>query len=112
MEFLKCIQKEEAYESINPDGLSVPASYDGPTLTQEEPVTEEWVKSLMSYQEKQKNLHKKYLWVLLNRVMELYEKTGQSLEDITIPRYEMLFDDDKSLERSRETSRFGLGPIQ
>jgi serine/threonine-protein phosphatase 5 len=89
IEFLKCIEKEEKYESIDPESLAVPTGYDGPKLLPEQEVTEEWVKDLMGYQEKQKNLHKKFLWVLLNRVIELYEKTGQSLEDVTIPRYSL-----------------------
>lgn len=86
IEFLKCIEKEDEVVTIDPEGIVAPPSYDGPTLGNEEEITEEWVKSLMSYQEKQKNIHKKYLWVLLNRVMSLYEATGKSLEDVDIPR--------------------------
>eukprot|EP01017_Pseudomicrothorax_dubius_P031151 TRINITY_DN394_c0_g2_i2.p1 TRINITY_DN394_c0_g2~~TRINITY_DN394_c0_g2_i2.p1 ORF type:complete len:490 (-),score=97.11 TRINITY_DN394_c0_g2_i2:61-1530(-) len=72
---------EPASSKINPKDLVVPDSYDGPQLTEEEPVTQEWVVSLLEYMRKEKRLHKKYLWLLMLRAKEIL-KAQSSLVDV------------------------------
>jgi len=47
-EFAKSIESSEPIE-IDTKNIEVPASYDGPALKEDEPVTEEWCVKLMDY---------------------------------------------------------------
>lgn len=54
-------------------------------------ITSEWVVSMMEWQKKQKNIHRKYATMIVLRATELFEKddncvhiTIEDLEEITV----------------------------
>jgi serine/threonine-protein phosphatase 5 len=64
--------------------ISVSSSYTGPIISDEEPITSEWVIGFMEYMKSQKVLHKKHLWTLLLKLKEILKKC-EALEEIEVP---------------------------
>jgi serine/threonine-protein phosphatase 5 len=73
-EFAKCIATEEKKILVNLDDIVVEDSYTGPKLNSIDDINTEWVLSLMSYQQGQKNLHRKYATMLVLRCIDIFEK--------------------------------------
>lgn len=69
----------EAYNEI-----AVSSGYTGPVLKDDEPITSEWVISLMDYMKDQKVLHKKFLWGLLFKAKEVL-KQHAALVEVEVP---------------------------
>ena len=61
-------------ETIDINTMHVPDSYDGPRLEKDDPITEEFVRALIDYQRNQKSLHRKYLNIILLRMLEYMSK--------------------------------------
>lgn len=82
--FLASIYREDEIDKANPEDVKIDASYTGPILTMEEPVTAEWAKNALEYMKDQKIIHKKYVWVILKRIIALFDKEP-TLKEVTIP---------------------------
>jgi serine/threonine-protein phosphatase 5 len=61
-------------ETIDYKSISVPDNYDGPRLEMDDEITEEFVRSLVEYQKNQKNIHRKYMTVILLRMLDFMSK--------------------------------------
>jgi serine/threonine-protein phosphatase 5 len=82
------ISVENAIEQITLSSfkdISVPDSYNGPRLEEDEEVSREWVLKLLDWMRDQKVLHKKYLWMLLLRIKDIF-KALPSLVELDIPK--------------------------
>lgn len=86
--FAECISVEGAKEELNMNSfkdLVVPESYKGPSLTDADNVTVEWVVALMEFLQDQKTLHKKYLWLILLKARDIL-KALPTLVDVEVPK--------------------------
>ena len=68
-------------ETIDLNSMIVPDSYEGPRLEQKEEITEDFVRALIEWQRGQKSLHRKYMVVILLRMLE-YMRNQPSLIQI------------------------------
>ena len=84
MEFASCIAVEEVKIEIDPEDIIVEESYKGPVVTSREDITTEWVLELMEYFKAEKKLHKKYVVMLINFLMDAV-KDQDALVDIDVP---------------------------
>ena len=82
--FLASIYREDEVDKANPDDLKIEDGYKGPLLTKEEKVTEEWARNALEYMRDQKKIHKKIVWIILKRIIELLDKEP-TLKHVTIP---------------------------
>ena len=57
-------------ETIDVESIDVPESYQGPRLEPSEPITRKFVEDLVEWQREQKNIHRKYMIVILLRMLE------------------------------------------
>ena len=71
--FFKAIEFEDETDQLDPGALSVPASYNGPVIGAEEPLTRQWVLDLLDYFQDQKKLHKKFVWILVKRLKDILD---------------------------------------
>mmetsp|Transcript_8651 Transcript_8651/g.13417 ORF Transcript_8651/g.13417 Transcript_8651/m.13417 type:complete len:211 (+) Transcript_8651:659-1291(+) len=84
-EFQKCLGYEDQRVNVNVDNIMVESSYDGPRLEKStDEIDSDWVVKLMAHQKAQKNLHKKYVSMIIVKARELLEK-NPSMVDVTIP---------------------------
>ena len=74
--------KDERVE-VNVEDIAVEASYKGPKIDSVADITPEWVVSLMEWQKDQKNLHRKYATMIIQKATELFEENA-SLVDIPL----------------------------
>jgi serine/threonine-protein phosphatase 5 len=68
-------------ETLDYKNIVVPDSYDGPRLEMEDELTEEFVRALVEYQQGQKSLHRKYMIVILLKMLA-YMSKQPSLIDV------------------------------
>jgi serine/threonine-protein phosphatase 5 len=86
--FADSISVESALEQVNINSFNemiVPSTYTGPTLTDADNVTAEWVISMMDWMSDQKILYKKYCWMLLLKAKEIL-KALPTLVDVEVPK--------------------------
>ncbi|KAJ3104101.1 Serine/threonine-protein phosphatase 5 [Phlyctochytrium planicorne] len=88
-EFEKAISfdedKKSAAELIGDiNSIAVGNSYDGPHLAEDGTVTEEFVDSLLGYMEKQKTLHRKYVYQIMLAAKDIFMKSP-TIVDISVP---------------------------
>lgn len=67
-------------QTIDAHSIVVPDSYEGPRLEPDEPITLEFVKALVEWQRGQKNIHRKYMIVILLRMLEFMKKQPTLVE--------------------------------
>mmetsp|Transcript_1260 Transcript_1260/g.1215 ORF Transcript_1260/g.1215 Transcript_1260/m.1215 type:complete len:357 (+) Transcript_1260:18-1088(+) len=84
MEFASCIAVEEVKIEIDPEDIIVEESYNGPVITSREDINVEWVLALMQHFKEEKKLHKKYVVMLINFLMDS-TKEQDALVDIEVP---------------------------
>ena len=70
-------------ETIDPDSIVVPDSYEGPRIADDGEITQEFVTSLLAWQKDRKALHRKYCIMLLLQCIG-YFKTVPTLMDISM----------------------------
>ena len=63
--FMAAIEREDSTESFDPTAITVDASYAGPRLEKDTPITQDWCVKLMDYLKGEKRLHKKYVCQLI-----------------------------------------------
>lgn len=87
----QAIVHEEGKIVIDPETITVEASYTGPRLNNIDDVTPEWVVSLMEHQRDRKVLHKKYATMIIAKATEIFEPLDtlveislDELEEITV----------------------------
>lgn len=82
--FEKAIEREEEdpFKEVDAANLSVEKNYDGPMM-KESGLDAEFVEQMTAHLAKQKNIPKKYLYIILKSAKEILEKEP-SLVDITI----------------------------
>lgn len=83
--FLQSITRDDEYDKIKPEDLTIEASYDGPKLEKDEPITADWAKEALDYMQKQKKLHKKVVWSIVKRISAHLEKEP-TLKEVSVPR--------------------------
>ena len=71
--FLKAIEYEDETDQLDPSNLSVPSSYQGPKLAEEQAVSFDWLMDLIDHLKNQKKLHKKYVWQMIKRMISLLD---------------------------------------
>lgn len=84
MEFASCIAVEETKVEIDPEDIIVEESYTGPVIEKREDITVEWVQELMKYFKDEKKLHKKYVVMLINYLIDTV-KEHDSMVELDIP---------------------------
>lgn len=73
--FVNALSYEGQRVEVNIDQIQVEASYEGPRLEKStDEIDSEWVQKLMEYQKGQKNLHKKYVCMIIKKAQEIFEK--------------------------------------
>ncbi len=79
---------EDESKNLDLSAIIVPASYDGPRITDEDElsdITPEWCVSLMEYIKGSKqNLHKKYVLLMILKCKAFF-KEQKSLVDVEFP---------------------------
>lgn len=81
--FLEAIRKEDESEKINLSEINemlVEVTYDGPRLDEGMEITPKWMIHLMEHLKSQKKLHKKYLLIMLLKILDIL-KTLPALVD-------------------------------
>ena len=71
--FLKAIEYEDETDQLDPDSLSVPTTYQGPVLEENQSLSIDWVMSMIDFLKKQKKLHKKFVWFLIKRMISVLD---------------------------------------
>lgn len=71
--FLKAIEYEDETDQLDPSNLSVPSSYQGPKLNDEQPISYDWLMNLVDHLKNQKKLHKKFVWLMIKRMIALLD---------------------------------------
>ena len=81
---LKRLRKERGFsealnyqfdiDSFDEQQIYVEESYDGPIIEQDTEITFDFVLTIIEYLRNQKQLHKRYLWVILKRTQKLLDK--------------------------------------
>ena len=69
---------------IKPDELIVPDSYNGPVIEMDTVIDMKLVMDCITYMKEQKFIHKKYIWILLQRVIKILEEE-ETLINVNIP---------------------------
>ena len=73
-DFLKAIEYQDETDQLDPDSLSIPSDYKGLRLEEDKPIPRKWVLDLMEYFKDQKKLHKKYVWMMIKKMIEILDK--------------------------------------
>eukprot|EP00510_Aplanochytrium_minuta_P010085 CAMPEP_0184075284 /NCGR_PEP_ID=MMETSP0957-20130417/71045_1 /TAXON_ID=627963 /ORGANISM="Aplanochytrium sp, Strain PBS07" /LENGTH=490 /DNA_ID=CAMNT_0026377711 /DNA_START=14 /DNA_END=1486 /DNA_ORIENTATION=+ len=71
-------------ESLDVSTITVPDTYDGPRLEEDGAVTVKFCEDLMQWMMEQKSLHKKYVAIILKKLLKQLEKLD-SLVELPIP---------------------------
>ena len=58
---MAAIEREDATDSFDPSEIIVEASYAGPRLEKDTPITYDWCVKLMEFLKGEKRVHKKYV---------------------------------------------------
>jgi len=74
---------EEDLKDVDISTIKVESSYQGPVLENTEAISLEWTTKLMEYLKTEKNLHKKYLIMMIYKVRDILAKM-QTLTELTI----------------------------
>lgn len=82
--FMASIYREDEADKANPEDLKIEDSYKGPLLTAEDQITSEWARQALDYMRDQKKIHKKVVWIILKRIIELL-KNEPTMKEVTIP---------------------------
>ena len=85
--FLKAIESEKgkpASETVDLRSIDVEAAYDGPRLSDDGQVTEEFVKQLTTHFQQQKKLHRKFVYQILLAILPLF-RAQPSLQRVDVP---------------------------
>lgn len=82
--FMESIYREDEIDKAIPESINVEASYDGPKLEMNEPVTAEWALKALEYMRLEKKIHKRYVWVIIKRIIALFDKEP-TLREVTVP---------------------------
>mmetsp|Transcript_9265 Transcript_9265/g.14839 ORF Transcript_9265/g.14839 Transcript_9265/m.14839 type:complete len:502 (-) Transcript_9265:221-1726(-) len=85
-QFAKAIQSDDSKppsETVAIDDITVPSDYQGPHLPKDGPDTK-FLKDMTSFLRDQKDLHRKYVYQILKRVIALFKKLP-SLVDVPVP---------------------------
>ena len=72
--FLKAIEYEDETDQLDPDSLSIPSSYQGPILENNQKISKDWVMNMIDYLKKQKKIHKKFVWFMIKRMTDILDK--------------------------------------
>lgn len=76
--------KKSAADSVNLDTIIVESSYDGPSLSDGESITPEFMTTLLDYLRQGKKLHKKFAYKIVLDVKKIFE-AAETLVDIEVP---------------------------
>ena len=72
--FLKAIEYEDETDQLDPESLSIPSSYQGPILEENQKISLDWVMNMVDFLKKQKKLHKKFVWFLIRRMISVLDQ--------------------------------------
>ena len=78
--FFECIDYKDEVEMLDPNKLTVEKNYSGPVIDWETEITLDLVKQTAEHLKQQKKLHKKYLWILLKRLLTELEKDSNLVD--------------------------------
>jgi PPP5 TPR repeat region len=82
--FLASIYREDEVDKTNPDDLTIEDGYKGPLLVGDEPITNDWCLKALDYMKDQNKIHKKVVWIILKRIIDLF-KSEPTLKEVSIP---------------------------
>ena len=71
--FLKAIEYEDETDQLDPNSLSIPTDYTGPSIPENEggSISKENVMEIIAFLEAQKKLPKKYVWGIIKRAQQI-----------------------------------------
>lgn len=71
--FFECIEYEDEYKKCKPEELIVGPDYKGPRLEVDTQLDQKWVEDLLEYMKNQKRVHKKYIWIIIKRLIDILD---------------------------------------
>ena len=101
-------------ETVDVNSMAVPDSYLGPRLEPDEPITRAFVESLVEWQREQKNIHRKYMIVILLRMPAFMQKQPTLVEvqfgsKSKTEEEEEDDDEDEEVKNARDAMRTATG---
>jgi len=71
--FLKAIEYEDETDQLNPLSMNVPSDYQGPKLNEDQPISFDWLMDMIDYLKNQKKIHKKFVWMMILRMIAILD---------------------------------------